>query len=160
MQVDFSATPYTQKWSQKNYFPHIITDFPLIEAVKRWYVKIPVLDKRKTIATLSNEELDFRSIRDDSGRVIGLSNWQKVMIEAWLQKLKILEDNYKILDDNKSPKLMIMCEDTTVVPFVVDFLREKWYDEDDYLEIHSNKKWEIFIGNPRTKSFNTEIIKF
>ena len=149
MQVDFSATPYIQKWKTKTYFPHIIVDFPLIEAVKRWYVKIPVLDKRKEIATLSNEELDFRSLRDESGRVIWLSDWQKVMLEAWLKKLWILEENFKDLEDGKTPKLMIMCEDTTVVPYVAEFLRDKWYSDDDpknsdFLEIHSNKKWEIW----------------
>lgn len=147
MQVDFSATPYTQKWSQKNYFPHIIIDYDLKHAIAWWFVKIPVLDKRKEIATLSNAELDFKAIRDESNRVIWLSAWQKVMLEAWLKKLSILEENFWTdkLEYNKYPKMMIVCEDTNVVPFVSEYLiNDKWYDEDDILEIHSNKKWEIW----------------
>jgi type III restriction enzyme len=82
MQIDFSATPYIQKGKAKKYFPHIVVDFPLIEAIKKGYVKTLVLDKRKEIASLSNEELDFKAIRDESNEVIGLSNGQKIMIQA------------------------------------------------------------------------------
>ncbi len=146
MQVDFSATPYTQKWNQKNYFPHIIIDYDLKHAIAWGFVKIPVLDKRKEIATLSNAELDFKAIRDESNRVVWLSAWQKVMLEAWLKKLSILEENFGTdkLEYNKYPKMMVVCEDTNVVPFVSEYLLEKWYDEEDVLEIHSNKKWEIW----------------
>lgn len=152
MQVDFSATPYTQKWKEKQYFPHIIIDYDLKHAIAWWFVKIPVLDKRKEIASLSNADLDFKAERDEAGKVIWLSNGQKVMLEAWLTKLRILEEAFweSNLENNKYPKMMVVCEDTNVVPFVTEFLSMKWYNTDerdddcDVLEIHSNKKWEIW----------------
>lgn len=142
IQIDFSATPYIQKWKDKQYFPHIIVDFPLIDAIKKWYVKTLVLDKRKEIATL---ELDFKAQRDENNKVIWLSDGQKVMIQAGLEKLKVLEKDFdKIsIEHNKFPKIMIVCEDTMVVPFVTSYLIDLGYNEDEYLEVHSNKKWEI-----------------
>lgn len=161
VQIDFSATPYTQKWKNKEYFPHIIVDYDLKHAIAWWFVKIPVLDKRKEIATLSNEELDFKAVRDEKWNVVWLSAGQQVMLEAWLKKLAILEENFWTdkLESNKYPKMMVVCEDTNVVPFVTEFLKWKWYDDDDVLEIHSNKKWEIWEDerkNLKTKLFSID----
>ena len=102
----------------------------------------PVLDRRKEIATL---ELDFKAERDENNKVIWLSNGQKVMIQAGLEKLKLLEKNFDTIsiEHNKFPKIMIVCEDTMVVPFVMSYLIDLGYNEDEYLEVHSNKKWEI-----------------
>jgi len=48
------------------------------------------------------------------------------MIEAGLSKLKILDENFSNLktEKNKHPKMLIMCEDTTVVPFIEEFLED------------------------------------
>ncbi len=145
VQIDFSATPYIQKWSEKKHFPHIIVDFPLIDAIKKWYVKTLVLDKRKEVASLATQDLDFKAERDENGKPIALSIGQKVMVKAWLEKLKVLERDFGIVsvEHNKYPKMMIVCEDTLVVPLVAEYLQEMWYSEDQYLEVHSNKKWEI-----------------
>jgi len=162
IQVDFSATPYVQKGDKKSYFPHIIIDFDLKKAIALGLVKIPVLDKRKEIATLSNDELNFKAERDENNKVIGLSAGQKVMLEAGLKKLSILEENFGTdkLEYNKYPKMMIVCEDTNVVPFVSEFLiHDKGYDEDDILEIHSNKKgeiWEEERRNLKNKLFSID----
>jgi type III restriction enzyme len=142
VQIDFSATPYIQKGKTKKFFPHIIVDFNLLTAIKQGYVKTLVLDQRKEIATL--KDLDYNSVRDENGVVIWLSTGQKIMIAAGVSKLQILEDAFLKIDSTKYPKMLIVCEDTMVIPFVNEFLVEKGYAEnEDFIEIHSNKKWEI-----------------
>ncbi len=148
-QIDFSATPYIEKSpgkaGSKKYFPHIITDFTIQEAIKKWLVKSLTLDERKELASLSDDDLDFNAERDDDRSVIGLSNGQKIMIQAGLTKLKILEEQFTSLSLNstKYPKMLIVCEDTNVVPYVEWFLLEQGYSDEEYQSIHSNKKWEV-----------------
>lgn len=149
VQVDFSATPYIEKspWKagSKKYFPHIIIDFTIQEAIRKWFVKSLTLDERKELASIKDDDLDFNAERDDDRTVIGLSNGQKIMLQAGLKKLKILEEQFTsiVSDSPKFPKLLVVCEDTNVVPFVEQFLIEQWYAEEEYESIHSNKKWEV-----------------
>ena len=66
------------------------------------------------------------------------------MLGAGLSKLRILEEAFTKYDETKHPKMLIVCEDTNVVPFVRDFLRqEEGFAEDELMEIHSNKKGEV-----------------
>lgn len=142
VQVDFSATPYSVTGSGQNralhFFPHIIIDFELVEAIKLGLVKTVAIDKRKEIAALP---LDFKAERE--GKTISLSEGQRVMLRAGIAKLKILEDGFTEFDKTKYPKMMIICEDTSVVPFVTAFLKTEGLSEDDIMEIHSNKKGNI-----------------
>jgi type III restriction enzyme len=143
VQVDFSATPYNETSGRggksKRYFPHIVVDFDLRTAMAKGLVKSLALDKRKEVAALP---LDFKVERDDSGAV-ALSEGQRVMLRAGLQRLAILEQQFAETDSNKHPKLMVMCEDTTVVPLVEEFLLAEGYGEDDVLSVHSGKKAEL-----------------
>ena len=142
IQIDFSATPFNQVGKTKVYFPHIIVDFDLKTAIQKGYVKTLVLDKRKELATM---DLDFKAVRDESNKVIGLSEGQRVMLRAGLKKLRILEDQFEkvSLEKNKYPKMMVVCEDTKVVPFVAEFFISEGMKEEDTLEIHSNKKGDV-----------------
>ena len=140
IQLDFSATPYTQRGKEKIYFPHIVVDFELKAAVQSGLVKTIVLDERKELNT---EELDFKAVRDGKGRPIDLSDGQRQMLRAGLAKLDLLENELKDITPDKIPKLLVMCEDTEVVPFVKQFLLSEGLDDDDILEIHSNKKGEV-----------------
>jgi len=94
IQVDFSATPYDVTGSGqkrvKHYFPHIIVDFDLKTAIRKGLVKIIAIDKRKELTDL---QLDFNAVREGN-RVISLSDGQKLMLRAGLNKLKILEENF------------------------------------------------------------------
>ncbi|MDR1940966.1 MAG: DEAD/DEAH box helicase family protein [Endomicrobium sp.] len=141
LQIDFSATPYNVTGSgqrrTKHYFAHIIVDFDLTTAMRQGLVKSFVLDKRKEIADLANSEIEFKAIRDGK-IVIGLSEGQRVMLRAGLKKLKILSDNFA-----KPPKMLIVCEDTQVAPFVVDFLKTEGLAEDEIMQIDSDKKGSI-----------------
>ncbi len=64
---------------------------------------------------------------------------------AGLKKLSILEEQFSSVptESPKYPKMLIMCEDTKVVPYVERFLIEAGYGEEEYESIHSNKKGEI-----------------
>ena len=125
IQIDFSATPFDVTGSgqkrTKHYFPHIIVDFDLKEAITGGLVKTIAIDKRKEIATLESENLDFKAIREGN-KVVGLSDGQRLMLRAGLEKLRILEEEFTKIDENKHPKMLVMCEDTKVSPFVCDFL--------------------------------------
>ncbi len=142
MQVDFSATPYDQIGKKKVYFPHIVVDFELKTAIQKGYVKTLVLDRRKEIAAM---ELDFKAERDESGKVIGLSEGQRMMLRAGLKKLQILEADFEKIapERDKYPKMMIVCEDTKVAPHVSEFLAQEGLTEGDVLEIHSDRKGNV-----------------
>lgn len=144
IQVDFSATPYNEVGSGKKkgreYFPHIVVDFDLTAAMRTGLVKALALDKRKDVASLP---LDFKAERDEQKRVTGLSQGQRVMLRAGLKKLQILEDQFKDTDPDKCPKLMVICEDTTVTPHVVEFLQSTGLSGDDILRVDSGRKAEL-----------------
>lgn len=148
IQIDFSATPYDVTGSGqkrvKHFFPHIIVDYNLGEAVKSGKVKTIAIDKRKEIIDL--ESLDYKVVRDDKNKPISLSEGQKLMIRAGLSKLKILEDGFadQIKDDpTKHPKMLIMCEDTNVSPLICKFLSSEGFGDEEVLQIDSNKKGEL-----------------
>ncbi|SIC45856.1 DEAD/DEAH box helicase family protein [Mycobacteroides abscessus] len=143
-QIDFSATPYNEvgagKSKGKAYFPHIVVDFDLNAAMRAGLVKSLALDKRKEIAALP---LDFKAERDEQKRVTGLSNGQRVMLQAGLKKLQILEEQFASVDPGKHPKLLVVCEDTNVTPHVVEYLQSSGLPEDDILRVDSGRKAEL-----------------
>lgn len=145
MQVDFSATPYDNVGSGKNatkvYFPYIITDFDLKTAILKGYVKTILIDKRQEITDLQG--LDFKATRDGR-KVVSLSEGQRLMLRAGLKKLKILEEEFVKIDEAKHPKMLVICEDTSVTPFVEEFLiSEEGLTDKDVLRVDSNKKGDI-----------------
>lgn len=146
VQIDFSATPYDVTGSgqrrTKHYFPHVIVDFALKTAVKSGLVKAIALDKRKEIASLENSEIDFKAVRDGR-KVVALSEGQRLMLRAGLSKLRILEEHFTDFDSSKYPKMLVICEDTSVTPFVEDFLKTEGLEDDDVMTIDSNKKGQI-----------------
>ncbi|NOU25877.1 MAG: DEAD/DEAH box helicase family protein [Methylotenera sp.] len=143
VQVDFSATPYNDIGSGKNksklYFNHIITDFDLKSAMRAGLVKSLVLDKRKEIGALP---LEFKAERDENGDV-ALSEGQRVMLRAGLQKLKKLEIDFAKIDPSRHPKMLVVCEDTTVSPLVSQFLQNEGLNADEVMSIDSGKKAEL-----------------
>ena len=143
VQVDFSATPYNDVGSGKNkrklYFPHIITDFDLKSAMRAGLVKSLVLDKRKEIGALP---LEFKAERDEDGNAV-LSEGQRVMLRAGLAKLKKLERDFAALDPARHPKMLVVCEDTSVSPLVAAFLRQEGLSDDGAMTIDSGKKAEL-----------------
>ncbi len=147
IQIDFSATPYNVTGSGqtriKHYFPHIISDFGLNEAVHKGLVKLIAIDKRKEFATLENKEIEFKAKRDERKKVIDLSDGQRLMLNAGLAKLEILEGEFCKLDSHKHPKMLVICEDTSVSPLVEGFFIDKGLKSDEIMRIDSNAKGEI-----------------
>lgn len=150
LQIDFSATPYNTTGSgqkrTKHYFAHIVSDFRLKEAIEGGLVKLIAIDKRKEFATLANEELDFKAIRDESSNeVLALSEGQRLMLRAGLSKLKLLDEQFMHIDSTKHPKMLVICEDTNVAPKVCEFLQELGLSEDEIMRIDSDKKGEVGV---------------
>lgn len=144
VQVDFSATPYndvgTGKNKKKLYFSHIVTDFDLKAAMRAGLVKSLVLDRRKEIGALP---LEFKAERDENGNP-SLSEGQRVMLRAGLKKLRKLEADFSTLDAQRYPKMLVVCEDTTVSPLVAQFLQEQeGLNADEVMTIDSGKKAEL-----------------
>ena len=146
VQVDFSATPYndigTGKKKGKLYFPHIVVDFDLKTAMRLGLVKSLVLDKRKELGALANDALEFKAERDADGN-IALSEGQRVMLRAGLQKLRRLEVDFARVAPERHPKMLVVCEDTKVSPLVAQFLRDEGLADDDVLTVDSGKKAEL-----------------
>ena len=146
VQMDFSATPYNQVGTGRHakavYFPHIIADFDLKAAMKAGLVKSLVLDKRRELGALSNDELQFKADRDEHGRPI-LSEGQRTMVRAGLAKLIKLEKEFATIDADQHPKVLVVCEDTSVTPLVEDFLKSQGLSEDEILRVDSNRKGEL-----------------
>ncbi len=144
-QVDFSATPYDQRGSgkkaQKCYFPHIVVDFDLATAMRKGLVKTLLLDRRQELTELKN--LDYKAVRDDRNKVCDLSDGQRLMLRAGLAKLKKLESEFTVVDDKKNPKMLVICEDTSVAPFVNRLMLEEGLSQDEVVTIDSNAKGEV-----------------
>ena len=143
VQMDFSATPYNDVGGGKNkrkvYFPHIVVDFDLKNAMRQGLVKSLVLDKRKEIGALP---LEFKAERDADGNAT-LSDGQRVMLRAGLQKLRKLEADFARIDPERHPKMLVVCEDTKVSPLVAQFLIDQGLHGDDVLTVDSGKKAEL-----------------
>lgn len=148
IQMDFSATPYNEVGSgrkrKRQWFPHIVVNFDLAMAMRAGLVKALALDKRKEIAALP---LNFNAERDSTGKVAGLSSGQRVMLQAGLAKLRILEEQFVKTDPYKHPKLLVICEDTNVTPLVEEFLYETGMGADDVLRVDSGRKAELSAKN-------------
>lgn len=146
IQVDFSATPYDITGSgqkrTKHYFPHIVVDYSLKQAIHAGLVKTIAIDKRKEIASLSDEDLEFKAIREGN-EVVELSDGQRLMLRAGLSRLKLLEDEFVKINPNKHPKMLVICEDTKVSPLVKDFLVQEGLANEDVLQIDSDKKGSV-----------------
>ena len=143
VQMDFSATPYNDVGGGRNkrkvYFPHIVVDFDLKAAMRLGLVKSLVLDKRKELGALP---LEFKAERDDDGNPC-LSAGQRVMLRAGLQKLRKLEADFVRADATRHPKMLVVCEDTTVSPLVAQFLRDEGLHDDDVLTVDSGRKKDL-----------------
>lgn len=145
IQVDFSATPFDTKGTGekqvKLFFPHIIVNFDLPMAMKQGLVKLLLLDRRQELTDLEN--LDYNAERDEQGKVVGLSEGQRMMLRAGLTKLNKLEEEFLKNDASKNPKMLIVCQDTTVSPFVEEFLKSEGLEDEDIVTIDSNKQGEV-----------------
>ena len=65
------------------------------------------------------------------------------MLRAGLEKLRLLESEFTKENPDKFPKMLVMCEDTSVSPLVVNFLKNEGLTDDDIMQIDSDKKGSV-----------------
>ena len=128
MQVDFSATPFYGSGKAKQYFPHIVYDYDLRDALNEMLVKQLFLEERQVAeGKPALEDLDFHAEREFAqkgkrGAVLQLSQDQKQILQIAAAKLNQLTNDFVNKGLNRKPILMVLCEDTTVADRVYDHL--------------------------------------
>jgi len=107
----FLATPYNQVGTgsagQGDLLPHIIADFDLRAGHARGLVKSLVLDKRRELGALPNEELQFKADRDDTSiRCCPEAS------ESWCPGWRNCETEVEFAcwTSRVRPKMLVVCE--------------------------------------------------
>jgi len=147
MQIDYSATPFYGSGPKREFFPHIIYDYPLLEATRDMLVKQLFLEQRQAVGGERLAELDFRAIREDGrhrGQVVGLSAGQKVLLDIGRRKLEQIASEFEEKGINKKPVVMVLCEETEVAELVVRHFATlsdehgNPYDDNRVMQIHTD----------------------
>src|SRR3990172_5635780 len=150
LQVDFSATPFYGSAEKREYFPHVIYDYDLLNAMQEMLVKQLFLEQRQAIAGESLEELDFRAERHEPegshkrGEIKALSAGQKLLLDIGRKKLEQLAVEFRKKGITKKPVMMVLCEDTRVADLTTEHFARLtdenglYYDENKVLVIHSD----------------------
>ena len=153
LQLDYSATPFYGGGENKEYFPHIVYDYDLVEAMRDMLVKQIFLEERQAIAGEALEELDFRAERTETeegkrGEIVGLSEGQKLLLDIGLKKLEQIAYEFRKKELDKKPVLFILAEENEVANLVAEHLynltdeRGRSY-KDQVLVIHSDVKGAV-----------------
>jgi len=151
-QIDFSATPFYGTGTQKEYFPHIVYDYDIVQAMRSMLVKQLFLEERQSVAGEKLEGLDFRALRKEPeegkkrGEIIGLSSGQKILLEIGRKKLEQLAEEFKAKGIDKKPVMMVLCEQTEVANLVRNHFytlmdnNGTQYDDEKVMIIHTDLK--------------------
>lgn len=154
LQIDFSATPFYGSAEKKEYFPHIVYDFDLVEAMRAMLVKQIFLEERQGMMGEKMEDLDVRAERaeaDDEhrrGQVIGVSVSQKLLLDIGRKKMEQIAVEFREKGMDKKPVLFVLAENTEVADLVAEHLanltdeRGRNYRQ-QILVIHSKGKGEM-----------------
>lgn len=118
MQLDFTATPKDLKG---NYFPHIIYNYPLAEAIKDKIVKRP------RIGIIEN-------IPEPLGK--GFVAQHRIQIDTGVEKLREFQKKHKLT--GKKPVLFIMTDNTRNADRVGEYLERDKGFEKKVLVIHTD----------------------
>ncbi|MDO8664941.1 MAG: DEAD/DEAH box helicase family protein, partial [Candidatus Liptonbacteria bacterium] len=114
LQIDFSATPFYGSAEKKEYFPHIVYDFDLVEAMRAMLVKQIFLEERQGMMGERMEDLDVRAERaeaDDEhsrGQVIGVSVSQKLLLDIGRKKMEQIAVEFREKGMDKKPVLFVL----------------------------------------------------
>lgn len=151
LQIDFSATPFFGSAHKKEFFPHIVYDYDLVDAMRAMLVKQIFLEERQLVAGEDVEELKVRAERaapegdHRRGAVIGLSSDQKLLLDIGKKKLEQIAEEFRTRGFLKKPVLFILAENTDVADMVAEHFshltdeRGRSYEKQT-LVIHSDKK--------------------
>ena len=127
LQLDLTATPKNNKG---DIFPHVISDYPLVEAIHQRVVKQPVVPDAVSLGKLKETQSIVFTEKWRDHISLGVEEWKKVYSE--LEPL------------GKKSILFIMTDDTKNCDEVASYL-EMAYPElkGAVLTIHTNKSGEI-----------------
>jgi len=154
LQIDFSATPFFGSAHKKEFFPHIVYDYDLVDAMRAMLVKQIFLEERQLVAGEDADELKVRAERaapegdHRRGQVLGLSSDQKLLLDIGRKKLEQITKEFRERGLPKKPVLFILAENTEVADMVVEHFsrltdeRGRSYEQQT-LVIHSDKKGEM-----------------
>lgn len=165
-QFDFTATPFSIKGKRKEYFPHIIYDYGLVEAMREMLVKQIFIEKSNILTNKidnlpDKEKLMITAYRDDANEPIELSEVQKHMIEVGLAKLKKLEEEFKKFKINKKPVMFVMGDQNKEADLITDYIKKKidpnWDGEDG--GSHANKEVITIHEGKRNQLSDEDYIK-
>ena len=126
LQLDFSATPKDQNGT---FFPWIICDYPLAQAIEDRIVKAPLIV----------HQTDKADPDKYSRASVAFGDWINVAISRW-------REHYEAYSKvGQKPVLFIMAEDTGDADDIYDFLKTKaeFKGEGQLLLIHTDKKGEV-----------------
>ena len=154
LQIDFSATPFYGSAAKKEYFPHIVYDFDLVEAMRAMLVKQIFLEERQAMSGEKMDDLDVRAERAEAdeehrrGQVIGVSVSQKLLLDIGRKKMEEIATEFREKGLDKKPVLFVLAENTEVADLVAEHVanltdeRGRNY-RNQILVIHSDKKGEM-----------------
>jgi len=155
VQVDFSATPFYGSGANREYFPHIVYDYDLVQAMREMLVKQLFLEERQAIAGERLDELDFRAERTEAegrkkGEIKSLSPGQKLMLDIGRRKLEQLTQEFQDRGIARKPVMMILAEETDVALLVEEYFATltdehgRPYDQSQVMRIHTPDKQARF----------------
>lgn len=126
--LDFSATPKNQNGT---YFPWIVVDYPLAQAVEDRIVKTPLI-----IHQTDKVDPD-KYAHGEAGDAY--NEWIAIAVERWREHVK----DYSAVGEK--PLLFVMAEDTKDADSIAERLRREpeFKDKDRVLLIHTKKNGEI-----------------
>jgi len=126
LQLDFSATPKDQNGT---FFPWIICDYPLAQAIEDRIVKAPLIV----------HQINKADPERYSRASVAYGDWMNVAISRWREHY----DSYSKV--KQKPVLFIMAENTRDADDIYDFLKTKaeFKGQEQLLLIHTDKKGEV-----------------
>ncbi|MHA1250606.1 MAG: DEAD/DEAH box helicase family protein [Candidatus Helarchaeota archaeon] len=128
--LDFSATP---KFLSGTFFPWIIVDYPLAQAIEDRIVKVPLIVHR--IDKEDPDKVNKNNIIEKYG------DWIIAALERW-------KEHYNVyIKVKRKPVLFIMAENNSYADKIADFIKQRKRDydlsEEEILVIHTNKFGDI-----------------
>jgi type III restriction enzyme len=130
--LDFSATPKDQSGM---YYPWILSDYPLAQAVEDRIVKAPLIVTKEDDPKLPKKDPEHIT-KDNVTEKYGY--WLQAAVDRWKDHRKA----YKKL--GPKPVLFIMAEKNVFADAIGDYLRKNFgFKESEVLTIHTDEAGEI-----------------
>lgn len=128
-QYDFTATPFVIKGKRKEYFPHVIYDYGLVEAMRAMLVKQIFIEKSSLLSEkidkLPPSEIDVIGHRDEAGHPLELSETQKHMLDVGLAKLANLKKEFVRLKIQKKPVMFVIADQNAEADLISQYIKDK-----------------------------------